>query len=103
MLGRARERTAANPSLAARVGFVEGEAESLPFADGEFDHLTFTYLLRYVEDPACRRWAASSRAAGTRRVAFSAPASRASTAPTPCSGRSGSGKRPGSNGSSSGG
>ncbi|HZC53788.1 MAG TPA: class I SAM-dependent methyltransferase, partial [Mycobacterium sp.] len=24
----------------------------LPFADGEFDALTFTYLLRYVEDPA---------------------------------------------------
>jgi ubiquinone/menaquinone biosynthesis C-methylase UbiE len=31
---------------------VEGEAERLPFADGEFDHLTFTYLLRYVDDPA---------------------------------------------------
>ena len=29
-----------------------GEAESLPFEDGEFDHLTFTYLLRYVDDPA---------------------------------------------------
>ncbi len=26
-------------------------AEALPFADGEFDHLTFTYLLRYVDDP----------------------------------------------------
>ena len=25
---------------------------ALPFADGEFDHLTFTYLLRYVDDPA---------------------------------------------------
>ena len=24
----------------------------MPFADREFDHLTFTYLLRYVEDPA---------------------------------------------------
>ena len=52
MLGRARTRTAADPRLAGRIGFVEGEAESLPFADGEFDHLTFTYLLRYVEDPA---------------------------------------------------
>ncbi len=29
----------------------EGHAESLPFGDGEFDALTFTYLLRYVEDP----------------------------------------------------
>jgi demethylmenaquinone methyltransferase/2-methoxy-6-polyprenyl-1,4-benzoquinol methylase len=31
---------------------VEGRAERLPFADGAFDHLTFTYLLRYVDDPA---------------------------------------------------
>jgi demethylmenaquinone methyltransferase/2-methoxy-6-polyprenyl-1,4-benzoquinol methylase len=52
MLGRARARAGADPRLAERSGFVEGEAESLPFADGEFDHLTFTYLLRYVEDPA---------------------------------------------------
>jgi demethylmenaquinone methyltransferase/2-methoxy-6-polyprenyl-1,4-benzoquinol methylase len=29
----------------------EGRAESLPFADGEFDALTFTYLYRYVDDP----------------------------------------------------
>jgi demethylmenaquinone methyltransferase/2-methoxy-6-polyprenyl-1,4-benzoquinol methylase len=31
---------------------VRGEAEQLPFADAEFDALTFTYLLRYVDDPA---------------------------------------------------
>lgn len=31
---------------------VEGRAEQLPFADAAFDHLTFTYLLRYVDDPA---------------------------------------------------
>ena len=31
---------------------VQGEAERLPFGDGEFDALTFTYLLRYVDDPA---------------------------------------------------
>jgi demethylmenaquinone methyltransferase/2-methoxy-6-polyprenyl-1,4-benzoquinol methylase len=31
---------------------VRGEAERLPFADAEFDALTFTYLLRYVDDPA---------------------------------------------------
>jgi len=30
---------------------VRGEAERLPFEDGEFDALTFTYLLRYVDDP----------------------------------------------------
>ncbi len=34
-----------------RVELVEASAESLPFADASFDHLTFTYLLRYVDDP----------------------------------------------------
>jgi demethylmenaquinone methyltransferase / 2-methoxy-6-polyprenyl-1,4-benzoquinol methylase len=34
------------------VELVEGDAERLPFADGSFDGLTFTYLLRYVDDPA---------------------------------------------------
>jgi demethylmenaquinone methyltransferase/2-methoxy-6-polyprenyl-1,4-benzoquinol methylase len=36
----------------ARVDFVLGKGEQLPFADGSFDALTFTYLLRYVADPA---------------------------------------------------
>jgi demethylmenaquinone methyltransferase/2-methoxy-6-polyprenyl-1,4-benzoquinol methylase len=31
---------------------VEGRAEHLPSPDASFDHLTFTYLLRYVDDPA---------------------------------------------------
>jgi demethylmenaquinone methyltransferase/2-methoxy-6-polyprenyl-1,4-benzoquinol methylase len=31
---------------------VEARAERLPFTDAAFDHLTFTYLLRYVDDPA---------------------------------------------------
>jgi demethylmenaquinone methyltransferase/2-methoxy-6-polyprenyl-1,4-benzoquinol methylase len=52
MLGAARARLAASPALAERITLREGRAEELPFADGEFDHLTFTYLLRYVEDPA---------------------------------------------------
>lgn len=30
---------------------VMGRAESLPFPDATFDAVTFTYLLRYVEDP----------------------------------------------------
>ncbi len=30
---------------------VLGRAERLPFADGTFDSVTFTYLLRYVDDP----------------------------------------------------
>lgn len=34
-----------------RVQLVEASAAALPFADASFDHLTFTYLLRYVEDP----------------------------------------------------
>jgi demethylmenaquinone methyltransferase / 2-methoxy-6-polyprenyl-1,4-benzoquinol methylase len=51
MLAAARRRLERGPALAQRVELVRGEAESLPFADGEFDHLTFTYLLRYVDDP----------------------------------------------------
>jgi demethylmenaquinone methyltransferase / 2-methoxy-6-polyprenyl-1,4-benzoquinol methylase len=31
---------------------VQGQAERLPFAAEAFDHVTFTYLLRYVDDPA---------------------------------------------------
>jgi len=34
------------------VELVEASASALPFADGAFDHVTFTYLLRYVDDPA---------------------------------------------------
>lgn len=33
------------------VELVEASAERLPFAEASFDHLTFTYLLRYVDDP----------------------------------------------------
>jgi demethylmenaquinone methyltransferase/2-methoxy-6-polyprenyl-1,4-benzoquinol methylase len=35
-----------------RIELIEGQAEDLPFADAGFDALTFTYLLRYVDDPA---------------------------------------------------
>ena len=35
----------------ARVALVAGQAERLPFPDACFDALTFTYLLRYVDDP----------------------------------------------------
>jgi demethylmenaquinone methyltransferase / 2-methoxy-6-polyprenyl-1,4-benzoquinol methylase len=51
MLAGAEAKLAADPELAKHVELVRGEAEALPFADGEFDHLTFTYLLRYVDDP----------------------------------------------------
>ena len=34
-----------------RVELVQASATALPFPDASFDHLTFTYLLRYVDDP----------------------------------------------------
>ncbi|HEY7931398.1 MAG TPA: class I SAM-dependent methyltransferase [Acidimicrobiales bacterium] len=43
---------AAHDNAFEQVKFVVGGAEQLPFADGAFDALTFTYLLRYVSDPA---------------------------------------------------
>ena len=46
MLAVARRR------LPAAVQLVEASAEDLPFEDASFDGLTFTYLLRYVDDPA---------------------------------------------------
>jgi demethylmenaquinone methyltransferase/2-methoxy-6-polyprenyl-1,4-benzoquinol methylase len=46
MLAEARRRAPAGVTL------MEGRAEKLPFPDGAFDALTFTYLLRYVDDPA---------------------------------------------------
>ena len=45
MLAEARRR------VDGRVRLVEADATHLPFADEEFDALTFTYLLRYVDDP----------------------------------------------------
>ncbi len=36
---------------AGRVRLIAGRAEQLPFPDRAFDALTFTYLLRYVQDP----------------------------------------------------
>ena len=52
MLARARMRIEADEQLRARITLVRGEAERLPFAACEFDALTVTYLLRYVDDPA---------------------------------------------------
>jgi demethylmenaquinone methyltransferase/2-methoxy-6-polyprenyl-1,4-benzoquinol methylase len=46
MLEIARER------LPLEIDLVHGDADHLPFDDGSFDGLTFTYLLRYVDDPA---------------------------------------------------
>jgi demethylmenaquinone methyltransferase/2-methoxy-6-polyprenyl-1,4-benzoquinol methylase len=49
MLAAARSRFAGLEP--GRVELVDGQAEALPFPDRSFDALTFTYLLRYVEDP----------------------------------------------------
>lgn len=74
MLAAARQRHAGdNPS------FIQGEAEHLPFADGEFDALTFTYLLRYVDDrPATMRELARVVRPGGRigMVEFGVPAAK---------------------------
>ena len=51
MLAAGRERVE-RAGVGGRIELREGRAESLPFDDAEFDALTFTYLLRYVEDPA---------------------------------------------------
>jgi demethylmenaquinone methyltransferase/2-methoxy-6-polyprenyl-1,4-benzoquinol methylase len=48
---RAADSTVDAGAGRARVELIEGEAEALPFADASFDALTFTYLLRYVDDP----------------------------------------------------
>jgi demethylmenaquinone methyltransferase/2-methoxy-6-polyprenyl-1,4-benzoquinol methylase len=51
MLDAGRARVAA-AGLAERIELREGRAEELPFDDAAFAGLTFTYLLRYVDDPA---------------------------------------------------
>jgi demethylmenaquinone methyltransferase / 2-methoxy-6-polyprenyl-1,4-benzoquinol methylase len=66
MLAAGRERVAL-AGLTQRIELREGRAESLPVRDGEFDALTFTYLLRYVDDPAAtlRELARAVRPGGT--------------------------------------
>jgi demethylmenaquinone methyltransferase/2-methoxy-6-polyprenyl-1,4-benzoquinol methylase len=55
MLAAGGQRVA-SAGLSDRIELREARAEDLPFADGEFDALTFTYLLRYVDDvPATLR------------------------------------------------
>jgi demethylmenaquinone methyltransferase/2-methoxy-6-polyprenyl-1,4-benzoquinol methylase len=51
MLDSGRRRIA-EAGLDGRIELVEGDAQRLPFGDASFDALTFTYLLRYVDDPA---------------------------------------------------
>ena len=51
MLGQGR-RNVESAGHDHRITLVLGQAEHLPFPDAAFDALTFTYLLRYVADPA---------------------------------------------------
>jgi demethylmenaquinone methyltransferase/2-methoxy-6-polyprenyl-1,4-benzoquinol methylase len=48
---RQGQRNVAERGLANRIQLVAGRAEQTPFANDTFDALTFTYLLRYVDDP----------------------------------------------------
>ena len=49
MLAEGRRRIAA-AGHGERITLIEARAEALPFPDASFDGLTFTYLLRYVDD-----------------------------------------------------
>jgi demethylmenaquinone methyltransferase / 2-methoxy-6-polyprenyl-1,4-benzoquinol methylase len=51
-LDRSADMLGAAAALDGHIPLVRARAESLPFPDESFDHLTFTYLLRYVDDPA---------------------------------------------------
>jgi demethylmenaquinone methyltransferase/2-methoxy-6-polyprenyl-1,4-benzoquinol methylase len=51
MLATGRERVRA-AGLEDRIELQSGRAEELPFPSGSFDAVSFTYLLRYVRDPA---------------------------------------------------
>ena len=51
MLARGAQRVAI-AGLDDRIELVQGRAEDLPAAEGGFDAVTHTYLLRYVDDPA---------------------------------------------------
>ena len=51
MLRRGRDRVERR-GASGRIRLLVGRAEQLPFPDGTFDALTFTYLMRYVSDPA---------------------------------------------------
>lgn len=51
MLGEGRRRVS-EACLDEQIALMEGQAEELPFDSAHFEGLTFTYLLRYVDDPA---------------------------------------------------
>jgi demethylmenaquinone methyltransferase / 2-methoxy-6-polyprenyl-1,4-benzoquinol methylase len=84
MLAAGRERVA-RERLSDRIELREAQAEELPFADDEFDAVTFTYLLRYVDDvPATlRELARVVRPGGTvAMLEFGLPAAGAVVSPS---------------------
>jgi demethylmenaquinone methyltransferase/2-methoxy-6-polyprenyl-1,4-benzoquinol methylase len=67
----------ARAQLPTEVELVEANAERLPFGDASFDGLTFTYLLRYVDEPGetLRELARVVRPGGTiASLEFAVPA-----------------------------
>jgi demethylmenaquinone methyltransferase / 2-methoxy-6-polyprenyl-1,4-benzoquinol methylase len=66
MLAAGRKRVE-RAGLSDRIRLVRGTAQRLPFEDGEFAAVSFTYLLRYVEDHAAtmRELARVTRPGGT--------------------------------------
>jgi demethylmenaquinone methyltransferase / 2-methoxy-6-polyprenyl-1,4-benzoquinol methylase len=73
MLAEARRR------VPQAVELVRGDADHLPFENATFDALTFTYLLRYVDDPGAtlRELARVVRSGGTiAGLEFAVPQNR---------------------------
>ena len=52
MLAEAEPAVLASAAKARGSNSESERAEELPFENGSFDGVTFTYLLRYVDDPA---------------------------------------------------
>jgi demethylmenaquinone methyltransferase / 2-methoxy-6-polyprenyl-1,4-benzoquinol methylase len=76
MLDEGRRRVAL-AAASRQIRLQEGDARALPFEDGQFDALTFPYLLRYVDDPAAtlRELARVVRPGGTiAALEFGVPA-----------------------------
>jgi demethylmenaquinone methyltransferase/2-methoxy-6-polyprenyl-1,4-benzoquinol methylase len=78
MLAVGRDRVE-RAGLSDRIQLVQGSAERLPFDDGEFAAVSFTYLMRYVEDHAAtmRELARVTRAGGiVASLEFGVPPAR---------------------------
>ena len=90
MLNQGHANVRSSP-LADRIKLTVGRGEQLPFPDDTFDALTFTYLLRYVDDPQ----ATVTELARVVRPGGRSPTSSSWCRPT-CSGGRGGGGSPAS-------